>query len=591
MKELEYPLDSLYLLKKRRSLKKTLLAQETPHQEIKIAILGGSTTNEIANILELFLLNIGFSPTFYQSEYNQYRNDVMFSNSTLVDFAPDLIYVHTCHRNIITYPSPTESFQAFQHILKETEAYFTSFWDKIGETFSCPVIQNNFEHPPYRLLGNQDIVQGQSAFLQELNVCLSNYARMHPQFYVHDLQYLSAQLGLSQWHDTKAWNLYKYALSMEAIPHLAFSLSHIIGSLFGKQKKALVLDLDNTLWGGVVGDDGVENLKLGQGTGEGESFLAFQGYVKSLQDLGVLLTVASKNDLKNALEGLAHPDSLLKPEDFLSIQANWNSKDKSISTIASDLNIGLDSLVFVDDNQAEQTLVSQNLPSVSVIPLEQNSDFIEALDRSGYFELTSHTEEDKNRQKMYQENKQRKSLEQTTENYEDYLKSLEMVAEITGFTPFYIDRIGQLTNKTNQFNLTTKRYSKEALDEIAQDDRYLCLSGSLKDKFGDNGLVSVVVGKEENQSLSIDLWLMSCRVLQRNLEYAMMDMLVKKSKERGIKTIKGTYLPTAKNAMVKDFYANMGFSFSESLPDGSSVWVLSLEAYHAQNRVMTIIQE
>lgn len=586
MKELEHPIDPLYLLKKRRSLAKQLKSQSEGFQPLKVAILGGSTTYELTHILELFLLNLGFCPSFYQSEYNQFWNDVMFYNEALESFAPDLIYVHTCHRNIPQFPPPLSPQEEFDQLFHQTKEYFHSFWDKLQETFSCPILQNNLEHPPYRPLGNQDIVQGQTCFLQALNQDLTDYARAHPQFYVHDLQYLSAQVGLSRWHDEKAWHLYKYALSMEAIPHLAFSLSHIIASLYGKQKKAVVLDLDNTLWGGVVGDDGVENLKLGPETGEGETFLHLQAYLKSLQKRGILLSIASKNHYENAIAGLNHPDSLLKPEDFLSIQANWGSKDASVVTIAQELNLGLDSLVFVDDNPAERALVAQAHPQVAVP--DQNSHFVQALSRGGYFEFTSYTQEDGNRQTMYQQNKSRLQLLHSTENHQDYLKSLEMVTEIGDFTPFQLERIAQLTNKTNQFNLTTKRYSKEALEDCWRKEAFLCLQGSLRDKFGDNGLVSVILGEIKGSSLVIDLWLMSCRVLQRGLEQAMLDVLVNQAKARGLSHLRGSYLPTGKNAMVKDLYKTMGFSLLQSLPEGESLWELWLEDYTPQSVAMTI---
>lgn len=588
MKELEYPLDAPYLLKKRRGILKKLKAESGHFPLVKVAILGGSTTEEIASMLEIFLLNIGLKPVFYQSEYNQYWVDVMFSKEELLAFSPDVIYVHTTQKNIICGKSFFSTKEEIETTFQKVEEYFTTFWDKLRDTFSCPVIQNNFELPPHRLMGNQDAVFGISALIARMNVTLSLYASQVDSFYVQDLQYLSADFGLSRWHDLKAWSLYKYALSLEAIPHLASNLSKIIGAIYGKSKKALVLDLDNTLWGGVVGDDGVDQLKLGSETGEGEIFLGFQAYLKSLQERGVLLSIASKNEIENALVGLNHPESLLKPDDFLSIQANWNSKDENIRKIAEDLNLGLDSFVFVDDNPAERTLITQNIPSVSVVDTDKSSEFITYLDRSGYFEVTGVTAEDRARQSMYQQNQKREVLAKTTGNYEDYLKSLEMVAEISSFSSVYLERIAQLCNKTNQFNLTTKRYTRELLEELSEEEGCLTLYGRLSDCFGDNGLVTVVLGKVEGNRLFIELWLMSCRVLKRNLEFAMMDVLVKKAREKGMTELVGTYLPTAKNKMVADFYKEMGFSWVEDISEGGSVWALSLDGYQEKNTVIKV---
>lgn len=587
MEELEYPFDSMYLLKKKRGIAKKLKENVDDFPKLKIAILGGSTTGEVALMLELFLLNKGINPSFYQSEYNKFWEDVMFQKEELLAFAPDLIYVHSSQHNILQFPTISMGEAEKSHILHQEFQRFFVFWQKIKEKFACPVIQNNFEHPPQRLLGNLDILQGNAAFINQLNQKFYAYAAENEGFYIHDLQYLSADFGLSRWHDAKQWSLYKYAQAQEAIPHLAFSVSNMIASLYGKRKKALVLDLDNTLWGGVVGEDGAENLKLGRETGEGELYLAFQQYIKSLQEVGIVLSVASKNDLENALSGLGHPDSILKPEDFLSIQANWQSKDKNIEKIAQDLQLGLDSLVFLDDNPGERELISQHLPMVMVPSMEEASHYTKVLDRSGFFECTSLSQEDKNRQKMYQENKKRDELSEITGNYEDYLQSLQMKLDISPFLPHHLDRIAQLTNKTNQFNLTTQRYSQEELKIRMDNPDYLDFSGSLSDCFGENGLVTVVLGRKEAQTLQLELWLMSCRVLQRTVEQAMMDFLVEACEKEGISSLIGKYIPTKKNNMVANFYESMGFSKKAELPSGGSLWSLEISTY---NPTRTAIQ-
>ncbi len=588
MKELEQPLDAMLLLKKRRSFTKKLQGLSAESMPLKIAILGGSTTHEVREMLELFLLHQGFKPSFYETGYNQFWEDIMFSPEKLLEFQPDLIYVHTTYRNIRKYPSISMEHQEKERIFQEETEHFSTFWDKLQTTFSCPVIQNNFEQPPYRIYGNQDVVYGLTAMISHLNAKLSLYAMTHSNFFVHDIQYLAADLGLSVWHDLNLWHFSKYALSLQAIPSLAFSLSRIVASLYGKNKKVLVLDLDNTLWGGVVGDDGVENLKLGTETPESAHFTTFQSYIKSLQELGVVLAIASKNNEENAIAGLNHPDSILKPDDFATIHANWHSKDASIEKISEELCLGLDSFVFIDDNPAEQLLVKQSLSMVSVPDIRENDDFIDSIHKNGFFELTNWSQEDKYRQKMYHDNKERKKQSQKCTNYQDYLQSLEMKGSITPFAPVDLQRIAQLTNKTNQFNLSTKRYTQETLAELSDKPEYFSFAGRLSDCFGDNGLVSVVLGKLSGDTLEIDLWLMSCRVLQRNFEFAMMDQVVKTCKEHKIKQILGSYRPTEKNKMVSDFYATMGFLQDTTSEHGETTWRLQVSSYEEKNTVITL---
>lgn len=590
MEELEYPLDAMFLLRKKKALLRQLTAESEGFPVVKVAILGGSTTDELSKILELFLLNKGLKPSFYQSDYNCYWQDVMFENPALLDFAPDVIYVHTTNRNLLHLPSVGMYEKEVEDLFQQSCEHFQRFWDKAETLFHCPLIQNNFEPFSYRLLGHQDGVlpYGHSRFLDRMNQFMVDYAQEHSHFYLHDLNYTASSFGVERWHDSSAWFSAKYALAMEAIPHLAFSVANIMVSLHGKNKKAVVVDLDNTLWGGVVGEDGVENLKLGLETGTGEAFLAFQGYLKSLQEIGVILAIASKNEEENAISGLKHPDSLLSPEDFMSIKANWNPKDENIRLIAQELNLGADSFVFVDDNPAERELVRQNVMGIGVPPMEDYATYREVLHRSGYFEVTNLTQEDRARHEMYQQNKDRTAFCYSTGNYEEYLKSLDMVAEIAPFQPVFLERISQLCGKTNQFNVTTKRYTLEEIQSISTDEQYLHFYGKLWDRFGENGLVSVVIGRREGDRLSLDLWLMSCRVLKRNFEHAMLDQVVEACRQQGISTLIGTYLPTIKNKMVASFYEDMGFSLEEYLEAGGSTWKLLLCDYKRKNNVIKI---
>ena len=593
MKELEYPFDSDYIVKKKKSIKRILLQKgKANFIEKKIAILGGSTTNDIKAILELFLLNYGIRPSFYESEYAQYWQDVMFDNSELLEFDPDLIYIHTTARNVTVYPAVNASEKEILDLLEETEKHYTVMWDKIAGVYHCPVIQNNFEMPFYRLLGNKDatVPFGRVNFIMELNRRFYRYANIHENFYINDINYLSACYGLQKWADPFYWHMYKYGLAVPAIPDLAFNIANIIKSIYGKNKKAFVLDLDNTLWGGIVGDDGAENIEIGQETSVGQIYSEFQSYLKAYKGLGVMLNVNSKNDYENAVAGLSRPDSILKPEDFIVIKANWNPKDKNTEEISKELNIGTDSLVFVDDNPAERHIVSSQVEGIAVPEIQTPETYIQILDRSGFFEVTSFSEDDIKRNAMYQANMERKRQETSFADYGDYLKSLEMTVEIKAFSSVYMSRIAQLTNKSNQFNLTTKRCSQSDMEAYAVDESYITLYGKLEDRFGDNGVVSVVFGHQEEAVFHIDLWLMSCRVLKRDMEFAMMDVLVEKCKARNIEKLVGYYYPTAKNKMVKEFYALQGFSKVSERENGDTVWELDIKkGYTKKNKYIKII--
>ena len=596
MKELEFPFDSEYILKKRKSIKRSLTEELSGKACIskKIAILGGSTTHDVKEMLELFLMNVGIVPEFYESEYNQFWQVVMFDNPLLTEFAPDLIYIHTSSRNLRNFPGIQEDSAQIEVLLDNEYQYFEQLWLKIEETYHCPIIQNNFEMPFYRMLGNKDCadVHGRMNFTNRLNQRFYEFAQTHSNFFIHDINYMAACYGLQKWADPFYWHMYKYACAVPAIPELSYNLANIIKSIYGKNKKALVLDLDNTLWGGVVGDDGADKIEIGQETPMAQLYSEFQQYLKSHKDLGILLTINSKNDEENALAGLNRPDSVLKPEDFLVIKANWENKDRNIVEIASELNIGTDSLVFVDDNPAERSIVKMQVPEVAVPEIGDAVEYIARLDRSGFFEVTHLSKDDLTRNEMYRANAERKKQQASFESYEDYLLSLEMKAEIAAFSPVYMSRIAQLTNKSNQFNLTTKRLSLSDLEELVKDPAYITLYGKLEDKFGDNGVVSVVYGHTDacdSKVFHIDLWLMSCRVLKRDMEKAMLDELMLKCQSAGIEIVKGYYYPTAKNAMVKEFYAVQGFEKISEDEQGNTVWEYRIpEQYEKQNKVISI---
>ena len=593
MRELEYPFDSEYILKKKRSIKKQLLNEldESNMIEKRIAILGGSTTNDIKVVLELFLLNYGIKPLFYESEYNQYYEDAMFPGEELKTFAPEIVFIHTSNRNISSYPRLTDTAEEIEQLLQAEYSRFEGMWEQLHQLYPCTIIQNNFEYPAYRLLGNleQSDIHGKVNYINRLNEKFNGYAREHEYFLIHDIHYLSAQYGLDKWSDSFYWHMYKYALCVPAIPQFAFNLANIIKSLLGKNKKAFALDLDNTLWGGIVGDDGVENLELGNETSMGQAYIEFQEYIKEHKQLGILLNIVSKNEEENAIAGLNHEAGILKPEDFINIKANWNPKDRNLVQIAEELSLLPESFVFVDDNPAEREIVRSSLAKTAVPEMSKVEHYIREIDRAGYFEATTLSKDDLKRTQMYEENAKRSKLQATFTDYHDYLLSLEMKGTIDGFEPIYLARIAQLTNKSNQFNLTTRRYTQNEIAEFMENPKYITLYGKLEDKFGDNGVVSVVIGELDGDKLHILLWLMSCRVLKRDMEYAMLDALVQKAKEARVKELAGYYYKTAKNAMVKDFYKTMGFEQCTQEENGDKTYRYVIpEIYENQNDVIAV---
>lgn len=586
-KALRFPIAAVEILLKRQTLKKELLKQSNL-VPTRIAILGGSTTTEVVSMLELFLLAHGIQPTFYESGYNCYREDVLFENPDLWSFKPDIAFIHTTWRNVSEFPELLEPDAEVENRLRRETARFESLWGKTHKELGALIIQNNFDLPRLRPLGNLEASEayGRVNFLLRLNAEFATYARTHSRFLINDILYLSAQVGLSAWHDDTYWYNFHMALSPTATVALAHNVAAIVKSVYGKTKKCLVLDLDNTLWGGVIGDDGVQNLILGRDHPVGEAFVNFQRYVKDLQRRGVILAICSKNDTENAKEGFSHPDSVLKVEDFSAFKANWNPKPENIREIAAELNIGLDSVVFVDDNPAERALVAEQVPEVAVPEVGSDvSRFAEVLEHERYFEVDKVVQEDLSRSAYYSSNAQRSAYQADFRDYGEFLASLEMTAEIGPFVPVYIERITQLINKTNQFNLTTRRYTSAEVETISRDQAFITLCGRLVDRFGDNGLVSLLMGRVAEEMLELDLWLMSCRVLKREMEFAMFDALVEQCQARGIRKIVGVYIPSKKNKMVAGHYASLGFTRVDGTSGGRELWHYDVPlAYSARTR-------
>ncbi|MGZ3658919.1 MAG: HAD-IIIC family phosphatase [Bdellovibrionota bacterium] len=579
---LKFPFNAEEILRKRKAIKRELSAQHSLFEK-RIAILGGSTTADFKDCLELFLLHEGIKPVFYESEFNKFYEDGAFSNPALDSFKPELVFVFTSSENVSRWPGVKHSPQESEVLMREEVARLRAVWDGLASRFSCPIVQNNFDPPSIRLLGNADFSThyGRVRFVNRVNEALIAEAQSHGGVYLHDLNYQASRFGLDRWADRAAWHRYKLAFAAEAMPAVALSAANMVKAIFGKSKKCLVLDLDNTLWGGVIGDDGIQGIRVGHETPEAEAHTELQRYAKGLSERGVLLAVCSKNDRANALAGLAHPESTLRESDFAAIEANWEPKPRNIEAIARALNIGIDSLVFLDDNPAERHLVASQLPAVSVPDVGENVErYATQLEQAGYFESLALSEEDLARSRQYQENSQRDHFQAKFSSYDDYLASLEMKAQIAPFSPLYLDRIFQLTNKTNQFNLNTRRYSREEMEALLGDPAQITLYGRLADKFGDNGLISLVHAEIRGDHAEIKLWLMSCRVLKRGMEQAMMDSLVAECRRRGVKRIEGTYVKSAKNGMVEGLLGELGFRTA-----GPCAWSFEdFSGYQNQNK-------
>jgi FkbH-like protein len=390
------------------------------------------------------------------------------------------------------------------------------------------------------------------------------------------------QDGVRSWYDAGLWYRAKQEVGHAAAPMYGDLVGRWLAAKQGRSFKCLVLDLDNTIWGGVIGDDGVEGIELGQGSPLGEAYVAFQDHARELSRRGIILAVCSKNDEANALEPFEkHPDMVLRRGDIASFVANWSDKAGNIRAIAEELNIGLDSLVFVDDNPFERNLVRQELPMVAVPEVSDDpASYPFTLADAGYFEGLAVTEEDRERTGQYQGNKARNALKASATDLPAYLRGLEMQLVVKGFDRVGLRRIVQLINKSNQFNLTTRRYTDEDVVGVMADRNAFGLQLRLLDRFGDNGVIAIVIGRlQPNKDLLIDTWLMSCRVLGRQVEPTTLNLIAREAAKLGARRLVGEYIPTRKNGMVKDHYAKLGFTVMATDAGGSSRAVLDLTGF------------
>lgn len=463
--------------------------------------------------------------------------------------------------------------------------------NRLRPSIASSIFVQTIPAPIEPLFGSYDRLEPGSPFamVEALNFKLAKWAA-GGDICLIDVARLAASVGLEQWHDPPHWHAAKLSFAPQMIPLYADVVARTIAASLGKSRKCLVLDLDNTLWGGVIGDDGLNGIVLGQGSATGEAFLAIQQYALELRARGIVLAVSSKNEDKTArLPFRQHPDMLLREDHIAVFQANWTDKAANLRAIAETLNIGVDALAFLDDNPAERMQVREQMPLVAVPELPDDPAFFpRALAAAGYFEAVSISSEDRQRADYYQANAQRAASLSASGDLETHLRSLEMVCAIREVDAQSRTRVSQLINKSNQFNLTTRRYSEVEVAAVEADPSRHIIQVRLADRFGDNGIISVVIANRHEDQWDIDTWLMSCRVLGRRVEEAVLNHLVEAAARENVRQIAGRYIPSPKNAMVVDHYRNLGFECSASTPDGKTVWRLDVTTFRAPELPMVI---
>jgi FkbH-like protein len=541
-----------------------------PH--LRFALIGSSTLSHLHPGIRLAALRRGILLDIYQGNYGMYRQELMDPASGLHNFQPDVVLLALDAHHL----AEAENADA-ENIL----AMLRSCWNAARESLGCSVIQQTVLPVHPHLLGNQEFQYPVSpaAIVARVNALLRDEA---PKANVHLLTVdaWAAMGGIVEWFEPSLWYRSKQEIHPRVSNLYGDQVGRILAALRGKSSKCLVLDLDNTLWGGVVGDDGVDGIVIGQGGETGEAFVALQRYAKALSQRGVILAVCSKNDEANALLPFEQrSEMILRRTDIACFVANWEDKASNLRRIAKQLNIGLDSLVFVDDNPFERNLVRRELPMVAVLELpEDPSGYVSLLSAAGYFETLSITDEDRERSQQYRANLAREELRENTTDMHGFLRALKMKLTWSPFACKDLKRVVQLLNKTNQFNLTTRRYSEEGVQALLADRNALTLQLRLIDVYGNNGIIALLIGRRNtNAELEIETWLMSCRVLGRQVEQVTLNILLEEAREIGCRHLVGYYRPTASNAMVRSHYEKLGFTLLHTAEDGNTSWRCSVD--------------
>ena len=567
-----------------KELKRSLKKDVSGLPAVRVAVVGDTATQLLCTAVCGTGVERGFRIELFEAEYNQVDRQLLDPSSELYRFDADFIVLFQSTHKLGERHSMLDA--AGQTALADEK---TDFLESVcgnpalkGKKIIC------FNYPEI-----EDTVFGsyankiESSFtfqVRKLNFYLMELARRQPDFFICDIAALQNKFGRDRMFAPNVYTSTEMVLSVDALPYVAGRVMDIVCAVKGQFKKCLILDLDNTLWGGVIGDDGLEGIQLGHGLGIGKAFTEFQMWVRKLRQRGIIICVASKNNEDTAKEPFEkHPDMVLGLDDIAVFQANWETKVDNIRTIQSILNIGFDSMVFLDDNPFERNIVRENIPGITVPELpEDPAEYLEYLYSLNLFETASHSSLDKDRTKQYQVEAKRVSLSRTFANEADFLKSLDMVSVVSGFTKFNTPRVAQLSQRSNQFNLRTVRYTDADIERIAADSGAIGISLTLEDKFGDNGLIAVVIMKKAqsargDKALFVDTWLMSCRVLKRGMENFTLNQMVRAARAKGYRYIIGEYLPTLKNSMVKDHYRNLGFEELDGV--ATSRWILDVEGY------------
>jgi len=541
-----------------------------------MALLGDAATQQFLPILGKLFADNDISAVFYEGAFDAVELEAVAVGSTLYSFQPDAILLLNCLQSLRAayYRRPRTG----EEFLAATKQRLSATWDAIQANSSALLVQFNFVLPFERHFGNYDHKVPGSLYTvtAELNRFIATQAQSRTNFLVCDVEALASWMGRKHWFDERLWDLAKSFCALENVPVVAQNIVEIILSNMGRVIKCVILDLDNTLWSGIVGDDGPEGIKI-NAHGEGEAFHRFQTYLLELKKRGILLCVCSKNEYSTAIcPFIDNSEMALKENDITMFVANWENKADNIRKIKETLDIGFDSMVFLDDNPCERNLVRQLLPGVIVPDLpEDPSDYVRAISELNLFETSSFSAEDLRRVELYRQEASRRVVQQTYSSIEDYLQSLEMVIEVERFNLFYLPRIAQLIQRSNQFNLTTRRHNQGECERMMHNERCIPLYAKLKDRFGDHGLISIVVACHDGDRLMITDWLMSCRVLSRGVEQFLMNTLVEEARRLNLPLIAGQYIPTSKNGMVRDFYARFGFQLTAEDADGRTTWTMA----------------
>ncbi len=549
--------------------------------KIRVALLSSFTIEPLSIYLDIECRKLGFFPELYIGGFNQFRQEILDPNSQYYNFKPDLTILavnleHFLGEFEVDFYnlSIDEKYTHSNKIISEINSLIKSI-----KSFSTGIVLiNNFIEPTYSVFGIIDNKEelGLREFYQIINNNLINKYKKDEKIYIFDLNRVASDFGIKNIINPKMRYIASMEFSKSFLPHLVKEYISYVKALKGKTKKCIILDLDNTLWGGIIGEDGFNGIKLNNAT-PGNQFVDFQKALLKLNKRGILLAVNSKNNFDEAIEVIRdHPFMVLREKNFASMMINWDDKATNIIRIAKEIGIGLDSLVFIDDNPVERDLIKMTLPAVLVVELPSNTSlFIRALEDLNDFNLLSVTEEDKKRGAMYQARKSRKILEKSLNDIDEFLKTLDISIKIEKMNNFSFPRISNLIMKTNQFNLTTKRYSKTEIQKMAEESDTIIYSLSVRDRFGNEGIVGVAIIKIEEYISTIDSLLMSCRILGRKIENAFLYKIIEDMKKEGIKKIKGIYCKTEKNKLVCNFYKSNNFQL-ENESENCFEWILDL---------------